>query len=32
MGKRGLNEKAHCPFGVGIKRKIKRFGKKQKEK
>lgn len=27
-GKRDLNEKAHFPFGVGIKRKIKRFGKK----
>lgn len=30
-GKRGLKEKAHFPFSVGIKRKIKRFGKKQKE-
>lgn len=27
-GKRDLNEKAHFPFGVGIKRQIKRFAKK----
>ena len=31
-GKRDLNEKAHFPLGMGIKRKTKRFGKKQKTK
>lgn len=29
-GKRPKRE-GHCPFGVGIKRKTERFGKKQKE-